>query len=131
MTVARMHKQRKVTRATDKPRYTRQKPIKRGGAAPPPGPVIPFPAVETVSPTTLVLGTPTVVTFTGSDFVDGCIVATGPLFTFPTVFVSDTEVTATLPCDTAGTYQVFVMNNPAGADQDAQRWSNITDIPCA
>jgi hypothetical protein len=31
MTVARMHSQRKVQRGKNKPRYTRQKPIKRGG----------------------------------------------------------------------------------------------------
>jgi hypothetical protein len=50
MTVARMHTQRQVQRGKDKPRYTDQKRINRGGDAPPGGGLIP--------PTGATAGTP-------------------------------------------------------------------------
>jgi hypothetical protein len=128
MTVARMHSQRQVQRGRDKPRYTGQRPIERGG---PPAAAIPTPVVTSVAPTSLAVGAPADVTFTGSNFVDGCSVATGSIYKFPTVFVSSTEVVGTFPCDVGGTYQAFVMNNPNGTDQASQIWSNSTDIPCA
>lgn len=131
MTVARMHTQRQVQRGKDKPRYTRQKSIARGGN--PGGTSAPTtPGVITeISPQALTIDEGDVVmTVGGTGFAPGCQVATGAAFRYVTTFVSATEITFIYPVpDFGATAQFFVMNNPAGATQAEQLWSNLIDVP--
>lgn len=105
MAVARMHKQRKVMRGYNKPRYTKQRGIKRGGVVPPPAATL-----TTVAPTTGVAAGNTAVTLTGTGFTG----ATGATFggsagtTF--VVVSATSITVRTPAHAVGAVTVVVLS---------------------
>lgn len=132
MTVARQHKQRKVTRAHDKPRYTRQRPIKRGGGATPPQPPD-IVALESFAPTTAsAAALPVNIVLTGEFFQTGehPVVAiifkedaplTGSIVAMTFTVDSDTQITVPLnvgngPGDVPGGYSISVGDGFTGSN---------------
>jgi len=106
--VARMHKQRKVNRASWKPRFTQQRIIRRGTA----GVVTALtPTLASIAPTTVTAISPVgTVTCTGTNFVSGVTTATVGGVDHSTTFVSPTSVTFQLDPLAAGSLSVNVRN---------------------
>ena len=106
-TLARYHKQRRVTRGSWKSRFTNQKVNLRGTTT------SAVPVLSSISPTTGVHGAADqTVTCTGTGFVSGRTVVTVGAIDMPTTFVSATSVTFVMPLSTlvAGTQSVNVRN---------------------
>jgi hypothetical protein len=134
MTVAKMHKQRKVVRGRYIPRFSRQRKIKRGGGDPGgTAPVVGTPVLTEIDPTAVSQNQgATLFTLTGSDFAVGCKVSTGAMaiYDLATTRVSASEVTATFVVpDINGEAEFFVKNVPDGVGQAAQKWSNTIFVP--
>ena len=101
-TLARFRKQRRVTRASWKPRFTTQRPNNRGSST---GAALATPTLASISPTTTTTAAlPRTITCTGTNFVAGVTVVTVGLVDMSTTFVSATSVTFTFPGGGLGTY---------------------------
>jgi len=106
-TLARYHRQRRVTRGSWKARFTNQKINYRGSTKPT------APTLTSISPTTGVHGAANqTVTCTGTGFVSGLTHVTVGFIDMATTFVSATSVTFVMPLSTlvAGTQSVNVRN---------------------
>lgn len=106
-TLARYHKQRRVTRGSWKSRFTRQRVNLRGTTT------SAVPVLTSISPTTGEAGAANqTVTCTGTGFVSGRTVVTVGLVDMATHFVSATSVTFVMPLSSlvAGTQTVNVRN---------------------
>ena len=77
---------------------------------------LPPPTVSSVSPTSGPTGGGTVVTITGTDFVDGATISVGGAAATSVIFNSATSITATTPAGTVGTADVVVTNPDTQAD---------------
>ena len=106
--LARMHKQRKVNRASWKVRFTKQRTIRRGSAG---VATALTPTLASIAPTTVTAISPVgTVTCTGTNFVSGVTTATVNGVDHPTTFVSATSVTFPLDPTVAGTLSINVRN---------------------
>ena len=106
-TLARYHKQRRVTRGSWKARFTKQRVNLRGSTTPT------APTLTSISPTTGVHGAADqTVTCTGTGFVSGITKVTVGVIDMNTTFVSATSVTFVMPLSSlvAGTQSVNVRN---------------------
>ncbi|HEU0069385.1 MAG TPA: IPT/TIG domain-containing protein [Nitrospiraceae bacterium] len=109
MTVqARFRQQRRVTRASWKVRFTKQRVNNRGSTS---GTALTLPTLASISPTTTTAAAlPRTVTCTGTNYITGITKVTVGLVDMPTTFVSATSVTFTCPPAVAGTLTVNVRN---------------------
>ena len=105
-TVARYTKQRAVTRAPHKVRFTKQRLIRRGSTA------TTLPTLASIAPTTTTAAAAaTTITCTGTNFVSGVTKAMVNNVDQPTTYVSATSVTFVFKGpSTAGTRNVLVHN---------------------
>jgi hypothetical protein len=106
-TLARYHKQRRVTRGSWKPRFTKQRINYRGSTKPT------APTLASISPTTGVHGAANqTVTCTGTGYVSGITKVMVGSLDMATTFVSATSVTFVMPLSSlvAGTQSVNVRN---------------------
>lgn len=134
MTVARMHKQRKVTRGRYVPRFSKQKSIKRGGGdsggTPQPPDIV---ALESFAPTTVSgAALPVNLVLTGQFFQTGehapvAIIfkedapLTGSMVAMTFTVDSDTQITVPLavgngPVDVPGGYSISVGDGFTGSN---------------
>lgn len=108
-TIARFRKQRAVTRAPWKPRFTKQRVNDRGSTT---ASTMPVPTLGSIAPTTaLATAVAFTVTCTGTNFISGITKATVNGIDQQTTFVSATSVTFVANTPTAaGAYTVGVRN---------------------
>lgn len=89
-----------------------------GGGTTPPPPAALDPSITSLSPTSGVVGTAITVTVTGTNFVSGSVIESGPIVV-ETVFVSATQLTAHFTASTAGAKPVTVRNPNGEESNDA------------
>ena len=107
-TMARFRRQRRVTRASWKVRFTKQRINNRGSTG---GATLTTPTLASISPTTTTAAAlPRTVTCTGTNYVAGVTKVTVGLVDMLTTFVSATSVTFTCPAALPGTLVVNVRN---------------------
>jgi hypothetical protein len=93
MAIARQHQQRRITRGTWKPRFTKQRRNWRGTAK-----ATVTPTLASIAPSTVVMGAAnTTVTLTGTGFVSGVTIAMIDGDDVATTFVSATSLTIVIP----------------------------------
>jgi hypothetical protein len=108
-TIARFRKQRTVTRAPWKPRFTKQRINDRGSTT---QSTMPLPTLASIAPTTAtVAALPVTITCTGTNFISGITRATVNGVNQQTAYVSATSCTFVANAGApVGAYAVLVRN---------------------
>jgi hypothetical protein len=110
MPIAKYHKQRRNTRGTWKPRFTKQKQNWRGSTK-----AAATPTVASIAPATVVMGAAnTTVTLTGTGFVSGVTKATLNGGDVTTTFISATSISCVIPATALTTAKAIAVGAHSG-----------------